>query len=89
MAFYQTETRLEKIGIDQIGYDPQSGDVTVYLRRVIDVADSMERVWVDHTLHISLELLTAMSQNAEILAQTLAEEGVTEYEIRRPSEFLV
>lgn len=88
MAFYQTETRLERIDIDRVGFDPESGDVTVYLRRVIDVADSIETVWVDHTLHVSLELLTAMAESGNALARAMEEEGMTEFDIRKPSEVL-
>lgn len=84
MAFYQTETRIEGMDIEWVGFDPEKQEAYITLRRTIKVAESMETVWVDHKLTLPLELLKAMSHEVELLAEEMAENSQTEFDLRKP-----
>jgi hypothetical protein len=84
MAFYQTETRIEGMDIEWVGFDPEKQEAYVTLRRTIDVADSMETVWVDHKITIPYNLLNAMAEEVTELRMQMEEDGITEFELRKP-----
>jgi hypothetical protein len=84
MAHYTSSTSLEAMNIEFVGFDPESGEATVHLSRVFHLADSEETIWLNHKFQVSLELLRAMAFEAEALAEFMAEQNLTEYELRKP-----
>jgi len=84
MAFYQTETRIEGMEIDWVGYDPEKEEAVLSLRRTIKVEDSLETVWVDHKITLPYELLTAMAKETKELKMQMAEDGEKYFDLRKP-----
>ena len=84
MAFYQTETRIEGMDIEWVGYDPEKEEAVLSLRRAIRVEDSLEVVWVDHKLTLPYELLVAMANEAKELKMKMAEDGEKSFDLRKP-----
>lgn len=84
MAFYQTETRIESMDIEWVGFDPEKQEALVSLRRTIKVEGSMETVWVDHKISLPYELLSAMANEVAELRLQMEEDGATEFDLRKP-----
>lgn len=84
MAFYQSETRIDEMNIEWVGFDPETGTATINLRRMVDAIGGGDTIWIDQKIQMPLALLKAMAFEAEALAEALAEEGLTEFDIRKP-----
>ena len=89
MAHYNSSTSLDAMNIEFVGFDPESGEATVHLARVSHSADSDETIFINHKFQVSLELLKAMAFEAEALAEFMAEQNSTEYELRKPIQATV
>ena len=84
MAHYTSHTSLDAMNIEFVGFDPETGDATIHLARVFHLADSEETIWLNHKFQVSLELLRAMTSEMESLVEFMAEQNLTEYELRKP-----
>jgi hypothetical protein len=84
MAFYQSETRIDEMEIEWVGFDPETGTATINLRRMVDAIGGGETVWIDQKIQMPLALLKAMAFEAEALADAMADDGLTEFDIRKP-----
>lgn len=89
MAFYQSETRIDEMEIEWVGFDPESKTATISLRRMVDAIGGGETIWIDQKIQMPLELLKAMAFEAEVLAESMADEGLTEYDLRKPIQATV
>ena len=84
MAHYNSSTSLDAMNIEFVGFDPESGEATVHLSRVTHSADSAETIFINHRFQVSLELLRAMTSEVDSLVESMADEGLTEFELRKP-----
>jgi hypothetical protein len=89
MAHYTSSTSLDSMNIEFVGFDPESGEATVHLARVIHAEDSDETVWINHKFQVSLELLRAMTSEVDSLVESMADEGLTDFELRKPIQATV
>ena len=89
MAHYNSSTSLDAMNIEFVGFDPESGEATVHLARVTHSADSDETVFINHRFQVSLELLRAMTSEVDSLVESMADEGLTEFELRKPIQATV
>ena len=84
MAHYTSSTSLDSMNIEFVGFDPESGDATVHLARVITAIGRGDTVWINHKFQVPLELLKAITFEVEALAEFMSEQGLTDFELRKP-----
>lgn len=84
MAHYNSSTSLDSMNIEFVGFDPESGEATVHLARVITAIGGGDTVWINHKFQVPLELLKAITFEVGALAESMADEGLKDYELRKP-----